>query len=85
MYKSVKITEDSYRAAKRLAGVLGKDSAGRFGISNAIEYALGVASDSVKRKRCLMASAGKWADMDPSIVDEIYRSRLVSTRPEIKL
>jgi hypothetical protein len=88
MYRSVKISEKAYREAKRLAEEMNKGSGinGRkMGISNVVANGVALASDAYARKKRLMAAAGGWADMDPSIVDEIYKSRLVSTRPEIKL
>lgn len=80
MYRSVKISDDAYREAKKLAKDLNKSRDGRFGIANAIEFALKRAVDAEKRKIHLRAASGGWKDMDPIIVEDIYKGRLVSTR-----
>ncbi len=90
MYKSVKISEESYRAAKRLASEMSRDGricgGRRVGVSNVVSEGIALARDSYARKQKLKRLAGAWKDIDAdALIKEIYDGRLVSTRPEVKL
>ena len=88
MYRSVKITEGTYREAKKLAMDLGRENeaAGRIGISNAIAHAIHQALEARAGRRRMLSAVGGWSDIDgEKILKEIYEGRLMSTRPEPRI
>ena len=88
MYRSVKITDKTYREAKKLAEYLGRedDTGGKVGLSNAIANAVHTALETRSRRKTMLSAVGGWSDIDADkLVKEIYAGRLLSTRPEPRL
>jgi hypothetical protein len=87
MYRSVKITDKAYREAKKLAGQMSKSGVnGRVTISNVVSEGIELARERYVRKQRFMKLAGAWEDMDTEkLVDEIYKGRSASKRPEVNL
>ena len=90
MYKSIKISNEAYKAAKALGRELEKSGelpgVHKVNMSVAVGYALERALENARKKRILRESAAVWGDMDTEkLVKDIYAGRKVSTRPEVKL
>ncbi|MFC2162712.1 hypothetical protein ACFLRF_03450 [Candidatus Altiarchaeota archaeon] len=90
MFKSVKISEDAYLEAKKLAGEMNKDiklAGGRnMGISNVLAEAIHLARDNYHRKKRVMKLAGAWKDVDSNeLIKDVYDDRSRGSRPEVGL
>lgn len=86
MFRSVKISEDAYRKAKRLADELDREAVGKVGLSNAIAYAVKKTLEGRSRRKDMLSAAGGWSDVDgDKLIKEIYEGRLLSTRPEPRI
>ena len=90
MYKSIKISDEAYKAAKALGRELEKSrelpGVHKVNMSVAVGYALERALENVKKKRILRESAGVWKDMNTEkLIKDIYKGRKLSTRPEARL
>ena len=89
-YKTVKIPEESYKKAKSLKKELEKNGeflgAHKVNLSSTISYAISRTLNNVKKRKMLLSAAGGWADMDTeSLIKDIYESRKVSTRGDIRI
>jgi len=89
-YKTVKIPEESYKKAKSLSRELEKSDeflgAHKVNLSSTISYAIARTLNAVKKKKILMSAARGWSDMDTeNLIRDIYDSRTVSTRGEVRI
>jgi hypothetical protein len=90
MYRSIKVSEETYKAAKSLGSELAKEGAlpgiSKVNMSDAVGYALEKALENVKRKKILRETAGAWKDEDTDkLIADIYGSRRSGKRPPAKI
>lgn len=73
--KSVKVSEDAYRKAEKLAEERGES------VDSIVEEGIRL----VEGREKLLEAAGSWEDIDADkLIKEIYEGRKLSTRPEVK-
>lgn len=90
MYKTIKISGESYKKAKSLTKELERggnfEGVNHVSLSNAIGYAITKTLKYIRMRHKLIASSGGWSDINSKkLIDDIYRSRRLSRRPEVEL
>ena len=88
--KTIKVSEDTYKGILKLQKMLEKNKTlkglSKVKITNAITYAVDNSIDQIEKRKRMMSCAGGWADMDTkALLKDIYKSRLINTRKEVKL
>jgi len=87
--KTIKVSEETYMNILKLKKALAKNNVlkgvSEVKITNAVTYAVDNSLDAIERKKRLMECAGGWKDVSPNLIKEIYESRKINTRKEVKL